>query len=403
MQKERIARRPRGSGSIFEHNGDYYGKWRIGGRQVKRKLGPVKTRTRPGLTGAQAEAVLREQMGSVTDADLPSPISATDGRTIEALGSLYIDHRRDVKGIKASTLEQYEAGLRVHLVPFFGSRPVPQIDAHLIERFTTHMHAKKAQGKRGGKQLSPKTVANQIGLLAALLNFAVRRKWVAVSPMLGVDIPRVRNADDVIQRLRFLDTSEVAALIAAALPGAYQPLDRALYTLAAFSGLRQGELLGLLWQAVDFEAGSIHVLEGLTKGRRSSPKGRRKRVVPLAPSAAQALLELRAISHWTAPTEPVFACPSTGEPMSRTQMMERYRSALKGARLPEAFTFHELRHTFGTTMARAGVSVGMIQSWLGHADLATTQIYMHYAPHGRDGGVIEAAFAFEADEMGQAA
>jgi integrase len=70
--------------------------------------------------------------------------------------------------------------------------------------------------------------------------------------------------------------------------------------------------------------------------------------------------------------------------MARAGLMARYRDALVAAGLPATFSFHDLRHTFGTTMARAGVEVGTIQAWLGHADLATTQLYMHYAPQARD-------------------
>src|SRR5579875_147747 len=145
MQKERTARRAYGSGSIIERNGNYYGKWWIGrgpdAKQVKRKLGPIRTREREGLRRPEAEAKLRKLMAAVTAADV-APETASDGRTIATLGALYIEHRRDVKGIKASTLEQYEAGLRVHLVPFFRSTPVARIDAQIVERFTTHMHAK---------------------------------------------------------------------------------------------------------------------------------------------------------------------------------------------------------------------------------------------------------------------
>jgi integrase len=72
--------------------------------------------------------------------------------------------------------------------------------------------------------------------------------------------------------------------------------------------------------------------------------------------------------------------------------MERYRVALKRAGLDEGFSFHDLRHTFGTTMARAGVPVTTIQAWMGHADVMTTSIYMHYAPRANDAATIEAAF-----------
>ena len=78
--------------------------------------------------------------------------------------------------------------------------------------------------------------------------------------------------------------------------------------------------------------------------------------------------------------------------MARAGLMERYRKALVAAKLSPTFSFHDLRHTFGTTMARRGVPVGTIQAWMGHADLQTTQLYMHYAPADRDAALIDAAF-----------
>lgn len=98
------------------------------------------------------------------------------------------------------------------------------------------------------------------------------------------------------------------------------------------------------------------------------------------------------MSPWTAPDDPVFATQSTGRPMARAGIMDRYREALVAAGLPRSFSFHDLRHTFGTTMARAGVPVGTIQAWMGHADLATTQLYMHYAPAEQDAARIDAAY-----------
>jgi len=78
--------------------------------------------------------------------------------------------------------------------------------------------------------------------------------------------------------------------------------------------------------------------------------------------------------------------------MARAGLMDRYRDALEAAGLSRSFSFHDLRHTFGTTMARRGVPVGTIQAWMGHADLATTQLYMHYAPADEDAALIDAAF-----------
>jgi integrase len=395
MQAERSAKRSYGTGSITERDGNYYGKWRIDGQQVSRKLGVVRRRgSSDGLTRSQAEAILREKMAEVRPEDVQrvSMVASSGRRTIAELGTLYVEYGRTHKGLKETTLTDYELAVRLHLVPFFGATPVSRIDSHGIERFAAHLQTKTGQGRRGGKPLSPKTIENYVGTLAVLLNFAVKRKWIAASPMAAADLPRFKDADRPIDELTFLERAEVARLVDGAVAGDYRALDRALYTLATYTGLRQGELRGLRWAQVDFGRSLVHVLEGVTRGRESSPKGKRRRSVPLAPTAAQALLTLRAESLWTEPQHRVFACPSTGNPMARAGLMDRYRKALKAAKLAESFSFHDLRHTFGTTMARAGVPVGTIQEWMGHADLATTQIYMHYAPRATDAALIDSAF-----------
>jgi integrase len=73
-------------------------------------------------------------------------------------------------------------------------------------------------------------------------------------------------------------------------------------------------------------------------------------------------------------------------------MVRRYRAALTAAGLDPAFRFHDLRHTFGTSIARAGEPVTTIQAWLGHGDLKTTQRYMHYAPAADEAERVERAF-----------
>lgn len=390
-----LPRRSRGTGSLIERNGSYYAKWRSGGQQIQRKLGPKRLRgTSDGLTKTEAEARLRELMAEVRAEDVQR--RATTQRlphhyTVGELGAIYIAYAREVRGLKATTVSGYEGMMRTHLEPHFGELPIQRITAERIERFAHHLWSKPGQGRRGREHLEPKTIANVTGFLAVLLNFAVRKKWLTQSPMSAAELPRP-SADNPLDELRFLEPPEVARLIAHAVGGIYAELDRALYTLAAFSGLRQGELLGLRWRHIDFHRSLIHVLENLTQGKRSTPKGKRRRVVPLAGTGARALKDLQAASRWKAPDDPVFAFPATGSPMSRSPMMRRYRCALEAAELPADFSFHDLRHTFGTTMARAGVPVGTIQAWMGHADLQTTQLYMHYAPGGADAQRIDDAF-----------
>jgi len=78
-------------------------------------------------------------------------------------------------------------------------------------------------------------------------------------------------------------------------------------------------------------------------------------------------------------------------------MRKRYKEALKGAEV-RAVRFHDLRHTFGTRCAAEGVPMRMLQEWMGHRDIKTTQIYADYAPSPHEADLLERAFAKDEDE-----
>ena len=78
--------------------------------------------------------------------------------------------------------------------------------------------------------------------------------------------------------------------------------------------------------------------------------------------------------------------------MDRSQLLKRFKAALKRAGVREV-RFHDLRHTFGTRMAAAGVPMRMLQEWMGHRDFKTTLIYADYAPAANEADLVNAAFA----------
>ena len=113
----------------------------------------------------------------------------------------------------------------------------------------------------------------------------------------------------------------------------------------------------------------------------------------MADEVAGALDRLHQQSRWQADDDLVFAHPATGEPISKRGILKRYGKALEAAKLGEAHVFHDLRHTFGTRMAAAGVPMRTLQEWMGHRDLATTQRYADYAPSSREEEMVATAFA----------
>ena len=91
----------------------------------------------------------------------------------------------------------------------------------------------------------------------------------------------------------------------------------------------------------------------------------------------------------------VFADPHTGGPLDKAAILRRYRKALAAAKLDGARRFHDLRHTFGTRMAAAGVPMRTLQEWMGHRDIETTQRYADYAPSPHEAALVAAAFGEE--------
>jgi integrase len=82
----------------------------------------------------------------------------------------------------------------------------------------------------------------------------------------------------------------------------------------------------------------------------------------------------------------------------KANISRRFRLALRAAELDQSHRVHDLRHTFGTRMAAAGVPMRTVQEWMGHRDLATTQIYADYSQGAREAEMIATAFAAEVHE-----
>jgi integrase len=159
------------------------------------------------------------------------------------------------------------------------------------------------------------------------------------------------------------------------------------------TGLRRGELLALRWLDVDWLAQRIRVRQNYVRGTFGTPKSKRStRSVPMALEVATELERLSRLSRFTDDDDLVFAHPATGQPLCVAGIQRRMRKALEAAGLDQTHTFHDLRHTFGTHCAAAGVPMRTLQEWMGHKDIKTTQIYADYSPSNREADMIAAAF-----------
>jgi integrase len=153
-----------------------------------------------------------------------------------------------------------------------------------------------------------------------------------------------------------------------------------VYLTAALTGLRQGELLALRWRDIDWLAGRIRVRRNYVRGHYGTPKSRRSsRAVPM-PTRVMAALDAHHRRTLHRDDELVFGHPLLGVPLDRSRLLKRFKATCRRAGLGDRVRFHDLRHTFGTRMAAAGVPMRSLQEWMAHRDIKTTQIYADYAP-----------------------
>ena len=162
---------------------------------------------------------------------------------------------------------------------------------------------------------------------------------------------------------RLLDTQE-------------EPL-RTLLLMAALTGMRQGELFGLLWEDIDFAAHLIHVRRSRWRGTLGRPKSRRsRRAIDMPPTLEAALRRLSA----TRRSKFVF-CSERGTPLDADNFRHReFPQALRRAGLRRV-RFHDLRHTYTSLLIAHGAHPKYIQVQLGHASIQTTlDRYGHLMP-----------------------
>ncbi len=383
-------RRPRGTGALFvKRDGGgrevWYGKWRVGSTQVKRRIGPKRIpSTSEGLTKSQAEAELRRLIGTVEEEAV-----ATYRATVADGGELVLA-RATIRGRKKSTLMGYESLIRIHLVPHFGERPLREIGRREIDGFIR-------QTAQSGR--SVKTTFNALGVLHSIFEAARREGWVAGNPCTLVDKPRAQETDPDIH---FLEPEEVEALLRGVPDDDLGRVERRMYLTAAMTGMRQGELLALRWRDIDWPAQRVRVRRNFVRGEFGTPKSKRSsRSVPVADRLAGELDQLHQETAYRGDDDLVFAHPHLGTPIDRSKLLKRFKAALaRGGVRP--VRFHDLRHTFGTRMAAHGVPMRALQEMMGHRDFKTTLIYADYAPCAEEAEWIEAAFKAATPAVGNA-
>ena len=367
------------SGHVFKRKGKrgavWYAKLRLpDGRQQKKRLGLAWTeKTAPPdgyFTKGKAQAHLDELLRQTREGTLPGLVQT--GKTFADATEEWLAYSENVRDCKPSTLRDYRNMVRV-LDRQFGKRKIETITTEDIDLWISGY---------GG---SNRTRQKYLVCLGSIFKRAMKVYGLPRNPADLVERPRVRRA----AKIDVLRPEEVLALVRAA----ESEQDAAIFHTAAFAGLRMGELLALRWRDVDFTRRTIHVRENWTQGETTTPKGGTERAVPMAEEVAERLARLGQRKHFTADDDLVF-CTPRGQHVGYKSLKERYRAALGAAGLREDFRFHNLRHTFGSTVIRHADSREVME-WMGHADLTTTRRYLAFVDREDAAKRVSEAFRLE--------
>jgi len=215
-----------------------------------------------------------------------------------------------------------------------------------------------------------RTLHNHVSGLRALAKYWVRQGRLKRNPFIGVPLPKLEKrlpqflTEEQMRRLlhgpqQLLDNGGADAFTAWR--------DRLAMELLYGGGLRVSELVALNYGAIDFDDGVARVLG----------KGRKERLCPLGGVAMTVLRKFRdEHARATGATDPVLVTPKHTRLSAReVQLLLKRYLALAG--LPLDLTPHKLRHSYATHLLNAGADLRLVQELLGHAQLATTQIYTH--------------------------
>jgi integrase len=275
--------------------------------------------------------------------------------------------------LKPSTRVGYQKKLDGFLLNAIGDLPITQVSASKVRELDVELVERGAQPstRRG----------HQIVLRSILGKFAVERGYLAERPR----FPKLPRCGKQIHTA--LTKDDVDRLLAAT----PNPAHRRLFLLAAYAGLRAGEVRALRWRDVDLRARVLTVRLSRCKGYLSTPKSGHERLIPLAETL------VRELSKTKKPLPDALVClTSLGSPWGEYGLIQSFKRAGKRAELDASWRFHDLRHFFVTSLFLTGAPAPAVQMLAGHADLSTTQRYAHTtttelaAAVARLGGVVGA-------------
>ena len=358
-----------GSGTIRKRaDGRWEGKYTLG---YDPKTGKLIRKSVYGKTQKEVRLALSKIVSEMDSGTYAEPSKMKVSQWLDEWLASY------TMNIKPATRSAYEEHIRVHIKPSLGDIPLKQLSTRDIQQLYTNLLKER--------ELSPKTVRNIHGVLHRTLEQAKLLGYIRVNPADAAVTPRMEK-----KQVETLDAEDIGKFLAAIHGTKYEyPL-----FVAVFTGLRQGELLGLTWDCVDFEHGLLLInkqhnrVKGDTEFRFASLKNDKARVLTVADEVIDVLkLQKQRQESWAAalgngwenPDNLVFTT-EFGRYINNKILYQNFKRIAKKLGKPD-LRFHDLRHTYAVNSLRAGDDIKTVQENLGHATASfTLSTYAHATP-----------------------
>lgn len=358
-----------GSGTIRKRaDGRWEGKYTLG---YDPKTGKLIRKSVYGKTQKEVRLALSKIVSEMDSGTYAEPSKMKVSQWLDEWLASY------TMNIKPATRSAYEEHIRVHIKPSLGDIPLKQLSTRDIQQLYTNLLKER--------ELSPKTVRNIHGVLHRTLEQAKLLGYIRVNPADAAVTPRVEK-----KQVETLDAEDIGKFLAAIRGTKYEyPL-----FVAVFTGLRQGELLGLTWDCVDFEHGMLLInkqhnrVKGDTEFRFASLKNDKARVLTAADEVMEVLkLQKERQTAWAAalgdgwsnPDHLVFTT-EFGRYINNKILYQNFKRIMRKLGKPD-LRFHDLRHTYAVNSLRAGDDIKTVQENLGHATASfTLATYAHATP-----------------------
>ena len=340
-----------------------------------------KSETLENLSGKKAARAVLDQRIRESENRPVEAANFTVQHVVDALWRPYLDRKQ----VKPSTKRSYDCELRIHILPFLGPMRITDV---------APLHIEKLLQSRLTDGSSPKTVRNLVGLLQSIFSLAADNDLIARSPVRDRHKPRVTRVEKPVW------SPEQLRLIVDSVPNQH----RSLFQCAMLTGARLGELLGLQWKYVDFQAQTLEIRQALWEGELVSPKTEGSvRVIYFGPSLLSALASQKQNSNHNRPEDFVF-CKEDGSPLNpdvlRRDVLYPVLDRIGILRTSRAAGFHTFRHSAATIVNQKTGNLKLVQKLLGHSNLGTTaDVYTHTSADANRGAALALEQAIYGDSV----